>query len=87
MQPGTTDPDEQPRLLAYRRAYGLAADLAEQAAMDWSGYGATDLPETEARRLAERIADEVTREMGADADREALDEAIADVLAGRKPRW
>ncbi len=87
MQPGTTDADDLPRQLAYRRAYGLAADLVELAERGLAGYGAADLPEPEARRLAERITDDVTREMGTDSDRAAIAEAVGDALAGRGPRW
>lgn len=83
MKPPATDPEELPKLLAYRRAYGLAADLVELASMDWAGYDAADLPEPETRRLAERIGAEVRREMGPGADGEAITEAIA----GRRPKW
>ncbi len=87
MRPTATDPEDFPRMVVYRRAYGLAADLVEQAGMDWAGYGAADLPEREARHLAERIADEVRQEMEPDADREAVAEAIADAIAKRRPKW
>lgn len=42
MMPGGTPPEDLPRLLAYRRAHGLAADLLEQAGMERAGYGAAD---------------------------------------------
>ena len=39
MQPGGTDPEDFPRMVQYRRAFGLAADLADQAGADLVGLG------------------------------------------------
>jgi hypothetical protein len=39
MQPSGTDLEVFPRMIPYRRAYGLAADLVEQAGKTWRAWG------------------------------------------------
>jgi hypothetical protein len=87
MQPSGLEPDEWPRMLAYRQAYGLAADLLDQAGADLAQLGALDPTGPESAELAATIAAEVGREMPRDADSEVITEAIADALARRRPRY
>jgi hypothetical protein len=87
MQPSGLEPEEWPRMVCYRRAFGLAADLLDQAGADLAQLGALDPTGPEAEQLAEEIAAEVRREMPAGADEETISEAIADALARRRPRY
>ena len=86
MQSIGLEPDEWPRMLAYRQAYGLAADLLDQAGADLAQLGALDPTGPESAELAAQIATEVRREMPAGADPEVVGEAIADALARRRPK-
>jgi hypothetical protein len=87
MQPSGLEPDEWPRMLSYRQAYGLAADLLDEAGADLAALGALDPTGPEQAELAAQIAAEVRREMPGNADPEVVAEAIADALARRRPKW
>jgi hypothetical protein len=87
MRPSGMEPDEWPRMLVYRRPFGLAADLLDQADADLAQLGALDPTGPESAELAEQIAAEVKREMPAGADPEVVNEAIEDALARRRPKW
>jgi hypothetical protein len=87
MQSIGLEPDEWPRMLAYRQAYGLAADLLDQAGADLAQLGALDPIGDESAELTATIAAEVRREMPGDADPEVVAEAIGDALARRRPKW
>jgi hypothetical protein len=87
MQPSGLEPNEWPRMIAYRRAFALAADLVEQADMELAGLGAIDPTGPESAELAAQIAAEVRREMPGDADPEVAAEAIYDAMARRRPQY
>ena len=87
VQPSGLEPEEWPRMLAYRQAYGLAADLLDEADADLAALGALDPTGPEQAEVAAQIAAEVRREMPAGADPEVIAEAIGDALARRRPKW
>jgi hypothetical protein len=77
------DPIDAGITVTYRRAYGEAARLVEIARFDHcfgrdfaAGIGGN----------VEAIRAEVRRRMGSAADRQAVELAIADAMAGRSPR-
>jgi hypothetical protein len=78
------DANDLESLSVYRRAYGEAARLIEIARFDHcfgrnyaAGLGGN----------VETIRAEVHRRMGRQADREAVEIAVTDAMAGRSPRW
>jgi hypothetical protein len=87
MQPSGLEPDEWPKMVCYRRAFALAADMLDQAGGDLAQLGALDPTGPEQAEVAAQIAAEVRREMPGDADQEVIAEAIADALARRRPRY
>ncbi len=77
------NPTDPRAAITYRRAYGEAARLVEIARFDHcfgrdfaAGIGGN----------VEAIRAEVRRRMGPAADRQTVELAIADVMAGRSPR-
>ena len=77
------DPIDRGDAVTYRRAYGEAARLVEIARFDHcfgrdfaAGIGGN----------VEAIRAEVRRRMGSAADRQTVDLAIVDAMAGRSPR-
>jgi hypothetical protein len=87
MQPSGLEPDEWPRMLTYRQAYGLAADLLDETGADLAALGALNWIGPEQAELRATITDEVQREIPRDADQEVIAEAIGDALARRRPKW
>ncbi len=78
------DPNDPESRALYRRAYGEAARLIEIARFDHcfgrdfaAGIGGN----------VEAIRVEVHRRMGPKANREAVEIAMTDAMAGRSPRW
>jgi hypothetical protein len=79
------DDQEFATSVLYRLAYGIAADRAEASQFD-TLYGRRHQAKGGA---AEVIEAEVLARVGATdpAARETIREAVADALAGRRPRW
>ncbi|MBV8557203.1 MAG: hypothetical protein JO116_16690 [Planctomycetaceae bacterium] len=80
----TTSPWRLPRLI-YRRAYGLASDLAEAHSHRLAGR-LHDAPG--AGGDAAEVLAEVRRRLAVGPEHDELvAEAVADARAGRRPRW